>query len=256
MVNLTINGRVVRAEEGEMLLNVIKRQGINIPATCHHDAVEPYGACRLCTVEITKETWQGWKNYVTSCLYPVEEGLIVNTHSPEVVELRKTILDLLLARSPNARLIQEMAAEYGITHTSFEEIADGDDCILCGLCTRVCDALGFCAISSVNRGHGREIAPPLWEAPPDCVGCLACAQVCPTDFIEYTDKGTERTIWGKKFELLVCEQTGRPTITHEFAKYLSRNRDIPEEYFKLNDVSHRKELALTMGKITHWGREE
>jgi len=256
MVNLTINGKLVKASEGEMLLAVIRRLGIDIPAVCHHEAVEPYGACRLCTVEITKETWEGWKNYVTSCLYPVEDGLIVNTHSPEVVELRKTILDLLLARSPNAKLIQEMAAEYGITRTSFEEIVEGDDCILCGLCTRVCDAMGFHAISSVNRGHGREIAPPLREVPPDCVGCLACAQICPTNFIEYIDKGTERTIWGRKFELLTCEQTGQPTITREFAEYLNKNRNIPEDYFNLSDACHRKEMALTMGKIAHWGKEE
>ena len=256
MVNLTINGKLVQAKEGEPLLDVIRRAGIDIPATCHHSAVEASGACRLCTVEITKEAWGGWKNYVTSCLYPAEEGLIVQTHTPDVVELRKTILDLFLARSPNAGPIQAMAAEYGITRTSFDEIVDGDDCILCGLCTRVCAAMGFHAISPVNRGHDREIAPPLREAPPDCVGCLACARICPTGFITYTDKGLERTIWGKKFELLTCEQTGRPTITKEFAAYLMQSRDIPQEYFRLSDASHRKELALAMGKISQWGKEE
>ena len=256
MISLTINGKLIRAEEGEMLLAVIRRQKIDIPALCNHDAVEPYGACRLCTVEITKTNWDGWKNYVTSCLYPVEDGLIVSTHSPDVIEIRKTLFDLQLARSPHAELIQEMAAEYGITRTSFEEITDGDDCILCGLCTRVCDEMGFHAISSVNRGHGKEIAPPMWEPPPDCVGCLACAQVCPTDFIKYENTGDKLEIWGKEFELITCEQTGRPTITREFAEYLTRHRDIPAEYFKLNDETHRKELAATMGKVSQWGREE
>jgi bidirectional [NiFe] hydrogenase diaphorase subunit len=100
MVTMTINGKRVQAQEGEMLLAVLRRLQIEVPALCHHEAVEPFGACRLCTVEITKKSWNGWKNHVTSCLYPVEEGLIVQTHSSEVVEIRRNILDLLLASSP------------------------------------------------------------------------------------------------------------------------------------------------------------
>ncbi|MBU0983603.1 MAG: (2Fe-2S)-binding protein [candidate division Zixibacteria bacterium] len=256
MVTLTINGKLVRAREGEMLLDAIRREGIEIPATCQHEAVEPYGACRLCTVEITKADWGGWKNHVTSCLYPVQEGLIVSTHSEDVIRIRKTILDLFLARCPNAELIQNMAAEYGITRTSYEEVPDGNDCILCGLCTRVCDKMGFQAISTVGRGHGKEVAPPLGEAPPDCVGCLACAQICPTNYIKFTDDGTTRTIWGREFELVKCETTGQPTITKEFAAYLVKHRNIPEDYFTRCDSAHREELAKTMGRITHWGRQE
>jgi NADH dehydrogenase/NADH:ubiquinone oxidoreductase subunit G len=256
MINLTINGKLVEANEGEMLLAVIEREGIDIPSTCNHKAVEPYGACRLCTVEITRKEWEGWKKHVTSCLYPVEEGLIVSTHGEQVIELRKTILDLLLARSPRAKYIQDLAAQFGIMRTSFEEVPDGDDCILCALCTRVCDQMGFHAISTVNRGHGKEVAPPLHEAPPDCVGCLACAQICPTDFIKYTDTGDTRTIWGKTFEMLRCEETGQPTITRAFAEYLSKHRDIPEDYFKLSDPSHRRETALSMGQVAQWERQE
>lgn len=256
MVKLAINGKLVSAEKGEMLLSVIRRIGIDIPSTCHHKAVEPYGSCRLCTVEITRTEWDGWKKYVTSCLYPVEEGLIVSTHAPEVIELRKTLLDLYLARSPKATLIQDMAAEYGIMRTSFAEIADGDDCILCALCTRVCDQLGFHAISTVNRGHGKEIAPPLNEPPPDCVGCLSCAQVCPTDFIKYEDDGAKRKIWGKEFDLIQCESTGDAMVTREFADYLTRNRDIPEEYFTKSHGVHRQELAKTMGGLAIWSQED
>ncbi len=256
MVNLTINGKLVQADEGEMLLAVITREGIDIPSTCNHKAVEPYGACRLCTVEITRKEWDGWKKHVTSCLYPVEEGLIVSTHTPEVIALRKTILDLYLARSPKAKYIRDLAAQYGITQTSFEEVPDGDDCILCALCTRVCDEMGFHAISTVGRGHGKEVAPPLNEPPPDCVGCLACAQICPTNFIKYTDDGTTRTIWGKKFEMLKGEDTGRPIITKAFAEHLAKHREIPEDYFKADDLGHRKELALSMGKVAQWEKQE
>ena len=255
MVTLTINGKLVQAEENEMLLAVIEREGIEIPSTCNHKAVEPYGACRLCTVEITRPEWDGWKKSVTSCLYPVEEGLIVTTHTDELIRLRKTILDLYLARSPKARYVQELAAKYGVYKTSFEEVPDGDDCILCGLCTRVCDEMGFHAISTVNRGHGKEIAPPLHEAPPDCVGCLSCAQICPTDFIKFEDKGDRRKIWGRTFELLKCQETGKPTITKEFAEFLTRNRNIPPEYFNLGDSAHRKETAVSMGRVAVWEKE-
>ncbi|MBD3403684.1 2Fe-2S iron-sulfur cluster binding domain-containing protein [candidate division GN15 bacterium] len=256
MVSLTINGKVVRAEEGEYLLAVIRRMGIDVPALCQHEAVEPYGGCRLCMVEITKDSWDGWKKYVTSCLYPVEQDLIVTTHSDKVNDLRRGILDLFLARNPETPLIQKLAADYGLTRTSYEAIPEPNDCILCSICTRVCDAMGFSAISMVNRGHGKEVAPPLHQAPPDCVGCLACAQACPTNYITYEDVGNRRTIWNKQFELLVCDKTGRPTITKEFADYLIKNREIPEDYFRIDDASHREELADKMGRITRWSVTE
>lgn len=254
-VMITINGKPVRATAGEYLLGVLRREKIDVPALCHHESVEPYGGCRLCTVEITKAEWKGWKDYVVSCLYPVAAGLIVQTHAPEVIELRKTLLDLYLARHPQTKLIQDMAAEYGVTQTSYQTVPEPNDCILCGLCVRICDRMGFAAISAVNRGHGREIAPPLHEAPPDCVGCLACALNCPTNYIKYEDAGFKRTIWKKTFELLRDGKTGAPTITREFAEYLIKHRNIEADYFKRNDESHRKETALNLGKIVQWNRE-
>ncbi|MDX9857253.1 MAG: 2Fe-2S iron-sulfur cluster-binding protein [candidate division Zixibacteria bacterium] len=256
MVTLTINGKVVQAEKGEYLLAVIRRMGIDVPALCHHEAVEPYGGCRLCMVEITKESWNGWKNHVTACLYPAEQDLIVSTHSDTIIELRKSLLDLFLARNPHTPLIQKLAAEHGLTKTTFEVVPEPNDCILCGICTRVCDEMGFSAISMVNRGHGREVAPPLHQPPPACVGCLACAQACPTRYIKYEDNGATRKIWDRTFELLTCEKTGRPTITREFAEYLSEHRDLPKEYFRVNDESHRGELVSTMAAITRWSVTE
>jgi bidirectional [NiFe] hydrogenase diaphorase subunit len=255
MVHLILNGKVVKAQKGEMLLAVIKREGIDIPAMCHHEAVEPFGACRLCTVEITKDEWNGWKNYVTSCLYPVEDNLIVNTHSSTVIELRKTLIDLQLARCPNSPEIRQLAEEYGITRTSYEEIPEADNCILCALCTRICDQMGFAAISTVGRGHGKMVAPPLHEAPPDCVGCLACALNCPTNVIKFTDEGNYRIIWDKQFELISCVKCGKKTITKDFAKALSESKDIPFSYFEICDECHRKELTQTMSGIALWTKE-
>jgi len=256
VVSLTINGKVVTAREGEMLLTVTRRENIDIPALCHHDAVEPFGGCRLCTVEITKAEWDGWTNYVTACLYPVEDGLIVQTHSSKVNELRRTNLDLLSARCPNSPEIRQLASEYGVTQTSFEEVPDADNCILCGLCTRVCEQLGFKAISTVGRGHSKQVAAPLKEAPPDCVGCLSCAQVCPTNVIEYTDTDGMRTIWNKPFDLIACSECGKHTITAAFADALSTLREIPRDYFDVCDECRRKELSLKMGSIVAWSQEE
>jgi NADH dehydrogenase/NADH:ubiquinone oxidoreductase subunit G len=255
MITMTINGRVVQAEKGEPLLKVIRREKIDVPALCHHEAVEPFGACRLCTVEITKDGWNGWCDYVTSCAYPAADGLIINTHAPKVNELRQTILDLYLARHPHSPEVRNLAAEYGVTKTSYETMVDGNNCILCAVCTRICDAMGFKAISTVGRGHGKEVAPPLHEAPPACTGCLACARNCPTNYIEYSIENNHLTIWKKEFELMTCSRCGKPGITKEFAEHLSRERDIPMSYFEVCDECHRKELSVTMGKIANWERE-
>jgi NADH dehydrogenase/NADH:ubiquinone oxidoreductase subunit G len=255
MVHIQINGKVVKAREGEMLLAVIRREGIDIPALCDHAAIEPNGSCRLCTVEITKEGWEGWKKYVTSCLYPVEEGLVVNTHTEEITEIRKNILDLYLARCPESDVIQKMAEAYGVYKTSFETVSDGDNCIMCYACTRICEELGRSAISAVQRGHEKKIAPPFGEEPPDCIGCLACAQICPTDVIKWTDEGGHRTIWNKRFELITCEECGKPTITREFADYLIEKRGIPEKYFEICDDCKRKDLTKKMGALVDKAKE-
>lgn len=254
-VNITVNGRIVAAFEGEMLLTTLRREKIDIPALCQHDAVEPYGGCRMCMVEISKADWDSWTKQVTSCLYPVEADLIVNTHTTEIIELRKTLVDLYLARSPNSTYIRKLADEYGVANTSYETVEDGDDCILCAICTRICDKMGFFAISGVGRGHGKEIAPPLGDPPENCTGCLSCAINCPTDFIKTTRTESQLTIWGRTFDLMVCSQCGKSMITREFAEHLSKRRDIAMKYFEVCDACHRKELSSTMGRITNWQRE-
>lgn len=232
-----------------MLLAVIKREGIDIPALCHHEAIEPTGNCRLCTVEITREEWDGWKKYVTSCLYPVEDGLIVRTHTAELLEIRKTILDLQLARCPDSEYIQKLAEEYGLSKSSYEARPEADNCIMCYACTRICEVLGRNAISAVQRGHKKVIAPPFGEEPPDCIGCLACAQICPTDVIPWRDEDGVRTIWNRKFDLVTCKKCGKEIISREFADFLIEQREIPSEYFDTCDDCKRMETARKMGDI-------
>jgi len=179
-ITLKIDGIEVNAKEGTSIFDVAKTVGIKIPTLCHNSALEPFGACRVCSVEITDK--RGRKKIVTSCNYPVSEGLIVDTKSEKVFRTRQLLLELLLARCPNAKRIQDLAREYGIEKPSFCVVDPEEDCILCGLCARVCEEkVGVSAINFANRGVEREVTAPYHTISDDCVGCGACAIVCPTD---------------------------------------------------------------------------
>lgn len=188
-VHLTIDGKEIRAAPDQTILEAVaRRPGIgNIPALCYHPAVKPYGACRLCTVEVVEGSRS---RFVAACLYPVREGLVVNTNTERVRKLRKGILELLLARCPNVKKIQDLGKEYGVEKPRF---ALGDqECILCGLCVRACqEIIGRAAINLVNRGIYREVAAPfyVYELTEECIGCGDCVYVCPTGAIQFGPDG-------------------------------------------------------------------
>ncbi len=179
-IKMTIDGGEVNAVEGTSILHVAKKAGIKIPTLCYNEALEPFGACRMCSVEITDK--RGRRKIVTSCNYPVTQGLVVETKSEKVFKTRQMLLELLLARCPNSKKIQNMAREYRIEKPSFWVGDPEEDCILCGLCARVCEEkVGVSAINFANRGVEREVTAPYHTISDDCVGCGACAIVCPTD---------------------------------------------------------------------------
>ena len=252
-VFMTINGKRVEARDGEMVLDTARREGIEIPTLCVHDAVEPFGACRLCLVEVTKPAWKGWKGLMTACLYPAASDLIIETHSERVMQVRSAVLDLLLARCPGSKLIQRMAADHGVEQTSFTERPDADLCILCGLCTRICEKAATSAITTVNRGHERCIGTPFDGAPPDCIGCLACAHICPTGHIQFSEGGLERSIWGRTFKLKRCVTCGKPLpITEEQAEFHVAEQELDESYFSRCANCQRQDTARAFGRIAAW----
>ena len=185
-LNLTINGKKITAEKGESLLNVARKNNIQIPSLCHHPMLEPYGACRLCLVEVTKG---GRKKITTSCNYEVLEGIEVRTDTPEVKKHRKMVLELLLGQAPNAHRLQTLGKWNGIDKPLFPKIdppGGRENCILCGLCSRVCsEVVGANAITLSGRGFGKKVEIPFNEPTSDaCIGCGACTAVCHVDAID------------------------------------------------------------------------
>jgi bidirectional [NiFe] hydrogenase diaphorase subunit len=177
---LQIDGRKVDAKKGMTILEAAQSAGIFIPTLCHHEKLEPYGACRICTVEVEV---RGRKNFVAACLYPVEQNLTVITRSEKVDRIRKMILELLLAHAPYALELQDLAQEYGADKDRFEK--ESSFCIHCGLCVRYCaevkkkNAVGF-----VDRGVRREICFVPEIASKECWNCKECFPLCPTEALQ------------------------------------------------------------------------
>jgi len=252
LISFTINGTTVTGSEGESVLTVAKRSGIEIPTLCHHEAVADEGACRLCMVEITHKDWKGWKGLVTACLYPIEQGLEVATHSADVLECRRNVLDLLLARCPSSPVIRKLAAEHGLEETTLTVDEDPTNCILCGLCTRVCAEMGHHAISTVGRGKDKKVGLPLGEPSMNCVGCAVCARICPTDAIPCTDNGRQRHIWERQFEMLRCSECGTAHITKSQALHICDREGLTMDDFDKCESCRSKETAVTFSRMVQW----
>lgn len=175
-----IDGKEVKATEGMTILEAAQSVGISIPTLCHHEKLEPFGACRLCIVKVQVGNWS---KHVVSCVYPVEENLVVTTRSKKIDKIRKMILELQLAHAPDSPDLVKLAEEYGADRNRFEK--DASFCIHCGLCVRYCaevkkaNAIGF-----IDRGVRKEISFIPEIAARECWNCKECFELCPTEALQ------------------------------------------------------------------------
>jgi bidirectional [NiFe] hydrogenase diaphorase subunit len=175
MITFRMNGLEVKAEEGWTILDTAKFYGLEIPTLCYHDGLTPYGGCRLCVVEIG----EGLRTkLVSSCTYPAEEGLVVRTDSERVWKSRRMMIELMLAMAPGSKVLQDLASKFNVTRIRFK--SRNEECILCGLCTRICaEQMDAQAIGFQQRGNKRRISTPFDMRSDVCRLCGACMYICP-----------------------------------------------------------------------------
>lgn len=216
-LKIEVNKQVLEANSGETILDVLSRNGVKIPTLCHMKDVFPTGACRMCVVENEKSG-----KLITACSYPVEDGMKIKTHSPRVIEARKTIVELLLSNHPDdclycvrnencelqhlseelrvrERKIRGVKNHHFIDSSSASIVRDPDKCILCGRCVYVCSqVIGVSAIDFVNRGSKSIIGTAFNKGlnTSSCVNCGQCIMVCPTGAL------TEKNHFGEIQEAL------------------------------------------------------
>jgi bidirectional [NiFe] hydrogenase diaphorase subunit len=227
MVTLTIDGRKVNAPKGATIMEAASSANIRIPNLCSHEELKPYGACRICMVEIThgKRT-----RLVASCIYEVAQDLLVKTQTERVLNVRKLVIELLLSRNPTHPVLRGIADELGVQNTRFTVEVKG--CILCGQCIRTCsEVVGVSAIGFEGRGVTRRVATPFNQSPPDCIACGSCAYVCPVGVIPIKEKEGVRTIWKTDFPLQVCKNCGRTIAPQKQLDHFCETIGLPKEHF-------------------------
>ena len=211
MMDITVNDEIVTVSEESTVLDAVKAAGVALPTLCHHEGVSPYGACRLCMVEMVSPR----KEMIAACVYPLEADMVIDTRTEQAVAARRLSMEFLLARCPNSEILKKMAADMGIHTPRFLNTVFSDEnelCVLCGLCVRIChDAIGAGAIGFAGKGRHRRVTIPFDIDVQACIGCGACAAICPTGAVRMEDRGNMRIFhaWNMRIELNPCSECGR-----------------------------------------------
>ena len=241
-VKIKINNQQYLVNEGENILHFCKTIGIDIPAFCYHEALKPYGACRLCIVEVKGGNVR--PGITTSCTLKASEGLEILTDTEEIQRHRKILFQFYLAQAPNSKVVKDFAAKYGVTDTPFtpkhrENDNLGGECVLCGLCVRVCnEIIGQGVINYTGRGYLSRITTAYSVPNESCLGCKACAEVCPTGAIKFEDLENVRVAksWSEtKIPLKQCKVCGQYYASEPFEDEVLKKMD-PQLADELKDM--------------------
>lgn len=247
MVELTINNVKVKAEKGMTILDAAKSVGIHIPTLCHMKDLFPTGACRMCVTEV-----EGMRGLISSCAYPVADGMKVHTNSARVRRSRKTIIELLIENHPQDCLVcvrnkncelQDLSEKYGIREhryvgekkdhaidiSSASMERDPAKCILCGRCVRTCgEVQKIGAIDFTNRGFSSNVITPYNKGLniSDCILCGQCILQCPTAALR--EKSHLKTVTNaindrNKFAVVQIAPAVRATLGEEYSLPLGSN---------------------------------
>jgi len=196
MAAISIDGKNLEFEERLTILEAAKKLQIKVPTLCHNEHLSPYGGCRICLVEAATRAAPKRSRLVPACTAPAEDGLLITTDSQRVQDSRRFIIELLLSRCPESQIIRDMAAQMGVDPAGRNLDVVGQyllqrapsheatNCILCGLCVRVCQQIPErYALSLKERGIHRKVTSPFEKIAESCIGCGSCAYVCPTKTI-------------------------------------------------------------------------
>lgn len=188
-MKIIMDGQEVAAERGQTILEVARRNGVDIPTLCHDPALEPAAMCRVCTVELV----EGRRSrLVTACNYPLRGDAEVRTDTPMLRQNRKVLIELLASRCPDSKVLEKLAERYGADLNRFP--AEDRQCIMCGLCARVCERVGGNVLALCGRGVDIRVDTSFGRLSPTCIGCGACAQICPVEAIRIEDIDGERRV--------------------------------------------------------------
>ena len=246
-VTLTIDNQKVTVFEGTTILEAAKKAGIDIPTLCFLKDINEAGDCRMCIVEV-----EGRKGFATSCIQTVEDGMVVHTHTPNVLEARHVILDLIISnhtkdcltctRSGNCEL-QSLAVKFNVLNVEFTGemskhkiddlspsiVRDFNKCILCRRCVAVCKNIQqIGAIDCINRGFDSCISTVDDKSLNDvnCTFCGQCIQACPTGALHEKESINDLWIKLKDPETYVIAQTApavRVALGEEFQMDIGTN---------------------------------
>jgi len=221
MPKVTIDGCKVEVEKDATILDAAKEAGVWIPTLCYSPVVSSDASCRLCMVELDRGDW---RQLVTACNYPVRRDIIVYASSERAQQARRGVMELLLARAPESQELKALAERMGVKETRYPKVTESQrNCILCGLCVRVCEEIiGKAAIGFAGRGVDRTVAAPFRQPSDDCIGCGACAAVCPVGTIKvriHQDKHeVEISPFKSRAKLLLCQRCGAPVVSTQVSE--------------------------------------